>query len=95
MRSGRLLDPRLTIICTDEDAVPVGFVWINPDRRAHWITVESGGWIEVYPVVAGEPVRVTTGDVEIHSSSATFDVVQYDEGGKTVARQSLRAAVAG
>lgn len=90
-----LRDPRLDILCRAGDGSDVAFAWINPRAGARWLLVQSGRRREVYDVVAGRPVRVTTTDVRIVSSSASFDVTQYDRRGKELGRTVLETSVAG
>ena len=69
--------------------------WIEPVRGARYLAVEGPGDAEVYETAGRLPVRVTTGDVDIESSSATFRVRQYAADGSEIANDTLRAVVAG
>ena len=57
---GRLLDPRLDILCRDRRGRPLAYAWVEPVPGAHWIGVDQGSYTEVYEVLAGLPVRVAT-----------------------------------
>jgi hypothetical protein len=93
---GSLLDPRLDIGCRDPSGKPLAYAWIEPVRGAHWIGVDQGSYTEIYEVVAGLPVRIaTTRHVDLARSAATFDVAQYDAGGRALVEGQLEAAVAG
>jgi hypothetical protein len=93
---GRLLDPRLDIGCRDRRGDPVAYAWIEPAAAAHWIGVDQGSYTELYEVLAGFPVRVSTkGNVELDRSRATFNITQYDAHGRELVRATVEAAVAG
>lgn len=93
---GRLLDPRLDIVCRDREGQPLAYAWIDPVAGAHWIGVDQGSYTELYEVLAGLPVRVaTTGGIELGRSRASFAVTQYDATGKALVKGALEAAVAG
>src|SRR5262249_46219522 len=76
MRSGRLLDPRLDVAsCSTQSGEPVAFAWVEPAPRTSYVTVGREGFVEVYAVIAGLPVRVaTTSGIDVDTSSASFDV---------------------
>jgi len=91
-RDGRLLDPRLDILCKHET---IGFAWIQPVPGARWIAIREPSYTELYPVAGGLPVRVTTSRVHVKTSSATFGISQYSAGGRELDRRTLEAFVAG
>ncbi len=92
---GRLRDPRL-VLCVPPSGRPVGFIWVNPVRRARWIGVVSGSRTELYRVAGGLPVRVSTDrNVRLRGSMATFVVRQYAGDGEVVSRRRIVARVAG
>ena len=93
--SGHLRDLRVDILCRSKAGTPIGFAWVEPAVGTRWIAVRSGGRSELYEVAAGLPIRVTTTDVAVETSSATFDLREYDAHGKEVRRQRLHAGVAG
>ena len=93
--SGRLLDPRVDILCRDRRGDPVGLGWIEPAGGVRWVVVRSGSDVEVEQVAGHLPVRVATTRVSIADSSATFAVTEYGADGKEVRRYRLRAGVAG
>jgi hypothetical protein len=93
--SGHLRDPRVDVLCRSRAGNRIGFAWVEPAVGTRWIGVRSGGRSELYEVAAGLPIRVTTTDVAVETSSATFDLREYDVHGKEVRRQRLRAGVAG
>jgi hypothetical protein len=91
----RLRDPRVDILCRSAAGDRVGFGWIEPAPASRWFVVGHGSRSELYEVVAGLPVRVASRDVDVTTSSATFDVAEYDANGKEVRRRRLRVGVAG
>jgi hypothetical protein len=93
---GRLLDPRLDVNCRDRNGKPLAYAFVQPVAGAHWIGVEQDGYVEIYEVLAGLPVRIaSTRGVITHEARATFDVTQYDLEGRELVRGELEAAVAG
>jgi hypothetical protein len=95
-RVGHLGDPRLDLLCTDRARRPLAAAWVVPIRGAAALSVRERDTTEVYPVADGLPVRIWTRDgVRYKSSSAVFDVTQRAAGGRTLAHERLRAAVAG
>jgi hypothetical protein len=95
LTDGRLRDPRLSLGCRDADGDPVGFAWIQPESEAAYVVVSHADHSAMYPVVGGLPVRVGTDDVDVESSSATFDVSEHARGGRRLRRYELEAVVAG
>lgn len=94
--AGRLGDGRLTMVnCLDAEGRPVAFGWIEPLAGARWLTVRDGGAAEVYPVVAGYPVRVTTREVDTGAASALFHITQHADDGRKLAERTLEMRVAG
>lgn len=94
--AGRLRDPRVNVgACKTEDGAPLGFAWVEPTRRASYVTVEQDGYFEVYPTAGGLPIRVTTDEVEIERSSASFRITEHEAAGKLIRRYRLEARVAG
>jgi hypothetical protein len=92
---GRLYDPRLDIGCLDAKGHQIGSVWIDTLGRTRYLTVDDPGYTEVYETAGGLPVRVTTSDVSIEGSSATFLVTQYAADGSRLSHETVRTAVAG
>jgi hypothetical protein len=93
---GRLLDPRLDVICVDKHHHALAYAFVEPVARAHWIGVQRDGYVELYDVVAGFPVRVeTTRGIDLENARAAFELVQYDAEGHELVRETLEAAVAG
>jgi hypothetical protein len=93
---GRLLDPRLDILCADPEGRPLAYAWVAPAAGSHWIGVDQGSYIEMYEVGGNVPVRIATRrGIDRAASRATFEVVQYDIGGRELVRETLEAAVAG
>jgi hypothetical protein len=93
---GRLLDPRLDILCRDRQGRPLAYAWIEPGAGSQWIGVDQGSYTEMYEVAADLPVRIaTTRGVDRQRSRATFEVTQYDAGGRELLRGEVEAAVAG
>ena len=93
---GRLDDPRLDIGCVTPTGQHIAFAWVNPDERTAYVAVRQDGFGEIYPVVGGLPVRIASiTNVDLDTSSATFDVSEYDEDGLLIRSSTLRASVAG
>jgi hypothetical protein len=92
---GRLYDPRLDIGCLDANGDQIGAAWIDPLRRTRYLAVGHHGYSEVYETAGGLPVRVTTSEVHVEGSSATFRVEQYTAEGKRLSQDTIRVAVAG
>jgi hypothetical protein len=93
-QAGRLLDPRLDVLCRTHDGKPLAYAWIEPVAGAHWIGIDQGSYSELYEAAAGLPVRVAT-QTHIHGSKAEFDVTQYDVHGRELVKVGLETAVAG
>jgi hypothetical protein len=94
--NGRLLDPRLDILCRDREGRPLAYAWVEPVPGARWIGVDQGSYTEVYEVLAGLPVRVATRrGIQLGRSRASFAVTQFDATGRALVEGPLEAAVAG
>lgn len=93
--AGRLLDPRLDVRCRTEDGRPLAYAWIEPAESARWIGVAQNGFVEVYDVVGGLPVRVASSENVDPGGRATFDVTHYAGDGTPLIRETLEAGVAG
>lgn len=93
---GRLLDPRLDLLCRDAEGRRLAYVWVEPAKAARWIGVDQGSYIELYEQAAGLPVRVATRrGIDQDASSATFELRQYGARGEELLRSKLEVAVAG
>jgi hypothetical protein len=93
---GKLLDPRLDILCRDRNGRALAYAWVEPARGVRWIGVDQGKYTEVYEVLAGLPVRIASiRGLQAEQARATFDVTQYDGHGKKLVSGKLEAAVAG
>jgi hypothetical protein len=96
LADGKLLDPRLDIICRDREGHPLAYVWIEPIAGARWIGVDQESYVELYEVLGEFPVRVaSTRDVDLGRSSALLVISQYDEHGNQLITGKLEARVAG
>jgi hypothetical protein len=96
LADGRLLDPRLDVICRDRKGAPLAYAFVEPVAGAHWIGIDQGRYTEIYEVLAGLPVRVaTTRRVSLANARATFEVTQYDVHGRELMKGEVDAAVAG
>lgn len=94
--SGGVTDPRLGILCRDRAGGNVAFAWVNPSARARWLGVEQEGYVELYRVAGGLPVRVSSrAGVKLESSSATFRIVEFAADGARIRERELVARVAG
>jgi hypothetical protein len=93
---GRLLDPRLDVVCRDPARRPLAYAFVQPEAGARWIGVREDGYVELYEVLAGLPVRVAgTRGVDLETARATFEVAQFDAEGHELVHGALEAAVAG
>jgi hypothetical protein len=96
LAGGRLLDPRLDVLCRDRRRAPLAYAFVEPIAGAHWIGVDQGGYVEIYEVLAGLPVRIaSTRQIDTEKARAAFEVTQYDVQGRELVRGRLEAAVAG
>jgi hypothetical protein len=96
LHDGRLLDPRLDVLCRDSSGKPLAYAWIEPAAGSHWIGVDQGSYMELYEIAAGLPVRIASARrVDRQKSRATFEVTQYDERGRELLKGEVEAAVAG
>ena len=96
LEHGRLLDPRLDVICRDRRLRPLAYAFVEPVPGAHWVGVQQDGYIELYEVLGGLPVRVaSTSGVDPDEARAMFELTQYDAEGRELVRGKLEAAVAG
>jgi hypothetical protein len=93
---GRLLDPRLDVLCRDRELRPLAYAFVDPVPGARWVGVRQAGYVELYEVLAGLPVRVaSTREIDAEAARARFDVAQYDAVGHELVSGPLEAAVAG
>jgi hypothetical protein len=93
---GRLLDPRLDVLCRTRTGSPLAYAFVQPVPGAHWVGVDQGGYTELYEVLAGLPVRIaSTRGISRQAARATFDVRQFDAEGRELVEGELAAAVAG
>ena len=96
LEHGRLLDPRLDVLCRSRREAPLAYAFVEPVAGAHWIGVRQEGYVELYEVLAGLPVRIASSrDVSLHNARATFQVTEYDVEGRELVSRELEAAVAG
>jgi hypothetical protein len=93
---GQLLDARLDVICRDRARRPLAYAFVDPVAGAHWVGVQQDGYVELYEILGGLPVRISsTRAVDTDNARAVFDVAQYDRAGSELVREKLEAAVAG
>jgi hypothetical protein len=96
LHDGRLLDPRLDILCRDPRGRPLAYAWVEPVAGSHWIGIDQGSYTELYEVAADLPVRIaSTRGVDRQNSRATFEVTHYDVRGRELLKGIVEAAVAG
>jgi hypothetical protein len=82
-------------LCGTSDA-RVGFAWVQPSPVTSYVAVHQPGYVEVYEVAAGLPVRIATVDgVEYERSRASFQISEHGTDGRLVREYELEAAVAG
>jgi hypothetical protein len=88
-------DPRLGF-CTGREGRTVAYAWLNPASGARWLVVDQPGFKEVYRVVLGLPVRVTTiAWPRRADGGVTLSYAQYGADGRELDRRSVVAYVAG
>jgi hypothetical protein len=93
---GKLLDPRLDILCRDRKGRQLAYAWVEPAAGARWIGVDQDAYTEIYEALAGLPVRIASArGIKPGRARAAFDVTQYDSHGKELVKGKLEAAVAG
>ena len=93
---GRLLDPRLDVLCRDRGRQPLAYAFVDAVAGARWVGVRQDGYVELYEVLAGLPVRIaSTRTVDAEAARASFEVTQYDARGRELMAGTLEAAVAG
>jgi hypothetical protein len=97
LEHGRLHDPRLDLAgCATPTGDPIAFVWFEPGADTSYVAVQQPGYVEVYPVAAGLPVRVTTtSGISDKESSANFEVSEHDDGGAVLRSSAVEVRVAG
>jgi hypothetical protein len=93
---GRLLDPRLDILCADLDGRPLAYAWVTPAAGSYWIGVDQGPYVELYEVAGNLPVRIATRrGIDRAAARVTFQLAHYDIQGRELITESLEAAVSG
>jgi hypothetical protein len=92
LRGSAVIDARLGV-CPAGGHRQIGVGYINPLAAARWIAVEETGYVELFPVVGGVPVQLTTRNS--HGSEATFRITQYSGDGYPLLEATVRTAVAG
>jgi hypothetical protein len=97
LEHGRLRDPRLDAAgCATPAGDTVAFAWFEPGPDTSYVAVGQPGYVEVYPVVAGLPVRIsTTSKIDLQESRVRFDVSEHDAHGVLLGSSTLDARVAG
>ena len=97
VREERLLDPRLDLAsCSTPSGDSVAFAWVAPGLRTRYVAVRRDGYVEVYPVTGGLPVRVaSTSGIDLETASASFDLSEHDAAGQRLRSYTLRTRVAG
>ena len=94
--AGRLRDPRVELSnCQTSEGETIGFAWITPTSRTRWIAIEEHEYFELYEVVGGLPVRVSTSGVRVRDSRVVFDYRELAADGAQLARERMDAGVAG
>ena len=69
---------------------------MEPGPLARYVAVGRNSFVEVYPLIAGLPVRLAaTSGIDLDTSSASFDVSEHDATGQLLRSYTLRARVAG
>ena len=96
LESGRLPDPRLDLAgCVTATGDTVAFAWLAPGPHTSFVAVRQQGYVEIYPVVARVPVRISsTGNISTQRSRAMFEVLEHDASGALLHSSILEARVA-
>lgn len=92
---GRLRDPRLDIGSCRRAGTRIAFAWIDPGPGTRYVAVVQPGYVEMYEVAGGLPVRVTTREVRADSSGASFRFTEHDARGRLLRRAQVDAVPAG
>ena len=97
LESGRLQDPRLDLArCRSPADDPAASAWVVPGRATRYVAVRQPGFIEVYRVARGLPVRITTtSGIDEEGSRASFSITEHDRRGRLLRAYTLDAQVAG
>ena len=97
MRGERLADPRLDLAsCSTPSGEPVAFAWLEPGPRTRYVAIRREGYVEVYPVITGLPVRVASASgIDVDTSSVSFDASEHDAEGQSLRSYTLTTRVAG
>ena len=93
IRPGTQPDPRLSLTCRGSNDQVVGFAWLEPGTNARYLVITHDHYAEAYDLIVGSPVRVTTGDVGVITSSARFDVSEHAADGRRIVAYRLVAQV--
>ena len=95
LRGMKPRDPRLTITCRGDDGEQLGFLWITPGADTSYIVVTAQGYAEAYRVVRDVPVRVTTEEVDLETSSAMVETSEHARDGRLLRIRRIEAQVSG
>jgi hypothetical protein len=96
LHRGRVLDPRLDVICRDRERRPLAYAFVEPVAAARWIGVRQDGYVELYEVLGDLPVRIASArGIDTDDARATFEITQYDAEGRPLVHGQVEAAVAG
>jgi hypothetical protein len=96
LHGGRLLDPRLDLLCVDAEGAPLAFAWVEPAPGTRFVVVDQNGYAEAYEVAGSLPVRVASKErVDLATSSAILEITEHDREGTLLRRYSVDARVAG
>jgi len=96
LEAGRPADPRLDVLCVDSAYEPLAYAFVDPVPGARWIGVRQDGYVELYEVLGGLPVRIaSTRGIDLENARATFSLTQYDAEGGELVRGDMETAVAG
>ena len=74
---------------------PVAFAWIQPAAIATYVAIADRGYSQAYRAAGGLPIRVTTSDVDLATSSARFEVSEHGRDGERLRAYELDAVVSG
>lgn len=94
---GRLRDPRLDIgACSTSDGDTVAFLWVEPGQGTKFVAVPQAGYVEVYEVAGGLPIRIaTTAGLVRDPLGVVVEMSEHDASGNLLRRRRVEAWPAG
>jgi hypothetical protein len=94
-RAQRVDGPRLSLSCLTSAGTSVGFAWILAGPGTRYLVVEQRGLAESYSSVEHLPIRVTSTDTDLESTTARFRLREHGSDGRLLRTYVVEARVAG